>query len=383
MDDAGSPLPLSNLRVLELSQNPAGDLAGKLLGDLGATVVKLEDRDRLGLRAVGPFVEDDPRPENSLSFLYYNVGKRTVRLEGSFDESVKAEELLASADVFITTQLPAEHPELAERYSALAARHPRLIVTSITPFGLDGPWSHWHASDLVSLALGGPLNTCGYDDHDIPPIRPGGDQGFHTAASFAHIGTLMALIEREDSGRGQLVDIAIHDSLAVTVEMTFPYWEYHRTEVQRQTCRHAQPTQTQPALFQCADGGYVYLVLMVNEDRAWANLVQWLDGHDFSLDLTEEAYSDGVYRQDHFEHIQGIVESFFALNDTDTIYREGQEVGLPIGVLNAPEDLFADRHLVERGFFRRVNVEQLGEVVLPGPPYVFDRLAWRVGAGIA
>ena len=76
---------------------------------------------------------------------------------------------------------------------ALRAAAPALVVVSITPFGLDGPWADRLSSDLVGLALGGPLNSCGYDDHSIPPIRPGGDQGYQSAASFALMGLMLAL----------------------------------------------------------------------------------------------------------------------------------------------------------------------------------------------
>ena len=94
------------------------------------------------------------------------------------------------------------------------------------------------------------MNSCGYDDHSIPPIRPGGDQGYQSAASFALMGVLLALVERQQTGQGQLVDVGMHDCLAVNAELANPYWFYPRVVVHRQTCRHAQPTPTQPAIFE-------------------------------------------------------------------------------------------------------------------------------------
>jgi crotonobetainyl-CoA:carnitine CoA-transferase CaiB-like acyl-CoA transferase len=222
---------------------------------------------------------------------------------------------------------------------------------------------------------------CGYDDHSLPPVTPGGGQGYHTGTSFGHLGVLYALIEREASGLGQLVDVAIHDALAVTIEMAFPYWHYQRSLVQRQTCRHAQPSLTQPALFKCADEKYLYMVLIINENKAWQSLVTWLSSHGLALDLEDERFADPVVRQREFQHIQGIVEAFMSLNRAEDMFREGQARGLPVGIVNAPEDLYEDRHLREREFFQEVQTEQFGVVKYPGPPYRFSSWGWRVQSG--
>jgi benzylsuccinate CoA-transferase BbsE subunit len=371
-------LPLGHLRVIELSRDPAGDLAGKLLGDLGADVVKLEDPAHPGLRDVGPFAGDKPGPERSLSFAYYNAGKRSAILDEPIETSPLLEELLSSADILISTCHPRDHPGLRKRYEALCERHGQLIIVAITPFGLDGPWRDWRASDLVTLALGGPLHTCGYDDHTLPPIRPGGNQGFHLASTFAHLGVLLALIDREKSGRGQVVDVAMHECAAVTIEMGFPYWSYQHTLLHRQTCRHAQPVPTQPILFRCRDDRYVCLVRITNENKSWANMVEWLAEHDFAIDLQDADYSDPIFRQSQSAHIQDILEAFILTEESETVLREGQARGLPFGILKAPEELLTDGHLEERGFFQVVATGEFGDVRYPGPPYRFDRLDWRI-----
>jgi crotonobetainyl-CoA:carnitine CoA-transferase CaiB-like acyl-CoA transferase len=212
---------------------------------------------------------------------------------------------------------------------------------------------------------------CGYDDHAIPPIRPGGNQGYHTGTAFAHIGILLPLLERQRTGQGQLVDLSIHAALAVTVELANPYWFYPRALVERQTCRHAQPVRTQPALFRCADG-YVYFALVITEEKPWQLLVEWLKAHDLASGLDDASFTDAGFRQSNFDQIQQVVEVFFLVNPAEQMYREGQERGLPIGKLNAPEDLFDDRHLRERGFFVSVNHPGKGAVDYPGAPYRFS-----------
>jgi crotonobetainyl-CoA:carnitine CoA-transferase CaiB-like acyl-CoA transferase len=365
--------PLSGLKVIELAEDPGGELSGRLLVEMGAEVIKVEPPEGSPTRAIGPWVKGEPGPDSSLNFWYYNTGKKSAVLDIRAPGGIAAlEKLLDGADIFISTLQPRALAEIGLDLDALVGKIPGLIVLSVTAFGLTGPWKDYKSSDLVALALGGPLNSCGYDDHSIPPIRPGGNQGYHTATSFALIGAMMALIERQKTGRGQLVDVSMHEGLAVNVELANPYWFYPKVNVQRQTCRHAQPSPTQPALFRCVDGRYVYYTLILSDQRAWQTLVQWMDSKGMAAQLTEPEFSDVKYRQENFYQIQELVECFFLVHEADQMYKEGQAAGLPIGVLNAPEDLFADEHLKARGFFVPVEHEGLGPVLFPGPSYRFS-----------
>jgi crotonobetainyl-CoA:carnitine CoA-transferase CaiB-like acyl-CoA transferase len=371
---APSP-PFAGLRVIELATDPAGELTGLQFANMGADVVKVEPPTGAQSRQTGPFAGGEPDPERSLAYWHYNGTKRSVVLDLELDaERSTFDDLLASADVLISSLHPRELRRLDLDLAAVAGAHPALVIVSITPFGLTGPWADYLGSDLVCLATSGLLITSGYDDHTIPPIRPGGDQGFHSAASFAHIGALLALIQRQHTGRGDLIDVAMNDACCVTCELANPYWFYPRALVQRQTCRHAQPEPTQPALFECADG-YVYFALILSEQKAWQTLVEWLDSEDMAADLTDPAYLDVAYRQTNFPHVQGVVEVFFLLQPAERAYLEGQRRGLPIGILNAPEDLFNDEHLQARGFFVPVDHPGHGEVLHPGVPYRFSDLA--------
>jgi len=361
-------LPYEGLRVVELAGDPAGEHVGKLIADLGAEVVKVEPEEGSPTRRIGPFAGDHPDPDRSLTFWFHNTGKRSVVASSGDDVA----QLLADADVLISTFRPVELAAQGLDLERLRQQHPRLVVLSVTPFGLTGPWADYRSSDLVGLAAGGLLNSCGYDDHSIPPIRPGGDQGYQTAASFAHNGLLLALLERQRTGQGQLVDVSMHEAIAVTVELANPYWFYPRVLVQRQTCRHAQPSMTQPALFRCGDGRWVYFVLIVADPKPWQALVEWLDEHGLAIDLADPAYSDIGFRQQNFSHVQELVEVLFLLQDADAAYHEGQKRGLPIGILNAPEDVLLDEHLQARGFFEDVAHEGVGTASYPGVPYRFS-----------
>ena len=369
---ANLPHPLSGLKVVELADDPAGEYVGRLLAEMGAEVVKIEPPRGAASRAIGPFARGETGPDASLNFWFYNSNKASVTLDLSAPGGLAVlTGLVGQADIFVCTLQPKALKAIGLDLAALAEAFPRLIVLSVTAFGLTGPWADYKSSDLIALAAGGPLNSCGYDDHSIPPIRPGGNQGYHSAASFAHIGVMLALLERQNTGLGQLLDVSMHEACAVNVELANPYWFYPKVQVKRQTCRHAQPSPTQPALFRCADDRFVYFVLIVAEPKAWEALVRWMDGHGLAAHLTEPEFADVAYRQANFSQIQDVVECFFLVHGSDEMYKEGQAVGLPIGVLNAPEDLFGDEHLVARGFFVDVEHEGVGKVPYPGAAYRF------------
>ena len=134
-----------------------------------------------------------PDPDRSLAYWYYNGGKRSVvvDLDGGRRPRRTRPPPRRRRRVRHRRAPASSCAGSASTSHALAAARPALIVVSITDFGLTGPWADYRSSDLVALATSGLLITSGYDDHSIPPIRPGGDQAFHTAASFAHQATLL------------------------------------------------------------------------------------------------------------------------------------------------------------------------------------------------
>ncbi|GAA4681260.1 CaiB/BaiF CoA transferase family protein [Gordonia humi] len=364
--------PVASITVVELAQSPAGEQTGKFIGDLGADVIKVEPPEGVASRHVGPYVKGhEGDPDHSLEFWAYNSSK-TSHVVDAATECGRREfaELLARAEVLIVEDVR-WLARLGYELDALQQERPDLIILSVTPFGLTGPWKDYRTSDLIALAAGGMLNSCGYDDHSIPPIRPGGNQGFQLGASFAWCALLLALIERKNTGRGQLVDVSLHESNAVSGELANPYYFYPKAVVQRQTNRHAQPEPTQPATFECGDGNYVYFALILAESKAWSTLLTWMDDLGMAADLLDPAYQDIAYRQRQFGHVQELLEVFFLIQDAETVYHEGQRRGLPIGRLNAFEDLPNDEHLQARGFFVDMPTIDGDSTKYPGLPYRF------------
>jgi crotonobetainyl-CoA:carnitine CoA-transferase CaiB-like acyl-CoA transferase len=164
----------------------------------------------------------------------------------------------------------------------------------------------------------------------------------------------------------------MHDCLAVGAELANPYWFYPGVLVHRQTCRHAQPTPTQPAIFLCGDDRYVYFVMFVADQKQWPVLLDWMVSKDLAVDLDDPAYLDAAHRQENFAHIQEVVEVFFLLQTADEAYLEGQARNLPIGVVNHPDDLLEDVHLQARGFFVEVEHDDVPAALYPGVPFRFS-----------
>jgi crotonobetainyl-CoA:carnitine CoA-transferase CaiB-like acyl-CoA transferase len=362
---------LAGLRVVEVASDPAGEMAGQVLARYGADVIKVEPSTGSPTRAIGPFAAGEPGPESSLAFWLYNTGKRSVVADLP-EARRQFDRLLGRADVLILSSSLAHQRRLGLDPVEVTGQFPELVVCAVTPFGQDGPWADYLNSDLVSLAAGGLLNSCGYDDHSIPPIRPAENQAFHVAASFALISILLALVDRQSTGRGQVIDLAVHDAVAVSPELANPYWFYPRALVQRQTCRHAQPSPTQPAIFRTLDDRYVYFTLILADPKPWRSLVAWMESEGVAADLTDPAYDDVAHRQAQFPHIQEVLEAFFLIQEAEVIYHEGQRRGLPVAVINAPEEVLADEHLQARGFFETVDHPDGRSATYPGPPIRFS-----------
>lgn len=377
--DAAAPhpatAPYSGLRVVELATGVAGEMTGLQAAHLGAEVIKVEPPGGAPSRHAGPFAGDVVDPEGSLGYWYYNGGKRSVVVDlDTADGHRRLDGLLAGADALIITLQPRELAAVGLDLDDVAAAHPRLIVVSITPFGLTGPWADYRSCDLVTMAASGLLITSGYDDHEIPPIAPGGGQTEHVAASFAQTALLLALHQREATGTGTVIDVSAQEAAGVTVELANPYWFYLNGIVQRQTSRHASPVPSEPAIFRCADGRWVFLALVLADGRLWAGLVALLDRYGCAEDLGAPEYSGLAHRQQQIDHIVACIERCFGSLPAGTVYHEGQALGIPVGVINAPEDLYADEHLRARAYFVATDQPGFGTVERPSAAYRFSHL---------
>ena len=387
--------PLAGLRVVELASEWAA-YAGKLLADLGAEVVLVEPRAGHHTRGYGPFVDDVPGPERSLWWWHYHTSKLGVALDLHHrdDDLELFRRLVSTADIVLEGEPPGTLAERRIDYDDLVRLRPDLIMTSVTPFGRRGLRAHEQATDLTLLAAGGPVWSCGYDDHALPPIRGGGNQSLHIGGVHAAAATLVAVLHRSVAGVGQHIDVSLYAAANVTTEAASYEWLVARQTVERQTCRHASPHPSPPNLAPDVQGCLVHTGVPPRSAREFEALLAWLHDLGAHQDFPEAVFLEmgrdrgGIRLADMFTDVV-TQEIFRAGRDALTFiasrmraadfFMEGQRRGLAVGMLNAPEDVMEDPHFIARGFPTSVHHDDLGrDVFYPGAPFLSDASPWHI-----
>lgn len=370
-----TPAPLDGIRVVEVTDQSA-EYCGRMLAGLGADVVKVEPPGGAPSRAVGPFAGDEPGPDRSLAFWADNVRKRSIVLDTA--TATGAEALVAlcrAADVLVHTLRPAEAAAIGLHSDALASAAPQLVVCAVTPFGSSGPWADYQADDLVLMALGGSMAACGYGpaadgSYDTPPLASHGDQAWRTASTYAAIAVMAALWWRDNGGAGQFVDVSAHECSASMTE-----WHLMTYLCSGFPFRRApQPTLT------AADGRQV---AALNPDflgpHVFAHMLEMLERQGVAGPLSDPEFADPVYRSSHYGEVWRAMKRLAEGNDGETLYRLGQQAGLPWGVIRSPEEVLDDRHLQARGHFVALeHPEERRTVTYPGAPFLAPGSPWRM-----
>ncbi len=377
---------LFDVRVLELADE-RGEFAGKLLAGAGADVVKIEPLGGSRTRAIGPFYEDRAGPERSLHFWHYNFGKRGIVLDITKPQGQQVlKDLAPKFDVLVESYAPGYLAGLGLGYDELRRLNPRLIVASITPFGQTGPWRDLQSSDLVSLALGGVMMCCGYDptpegEYDTPPVAPQMWHASHIACNYTYMSVVGALLFREQTGKGQYLDVSMHQAIATNTEMDIPYMVYNRMPVLRQTGRHAMPAITPSAQAPAKDGRIVWCSGGLN--AAPTSIIDLLAKHNAADDLTDPKYRNPEYLRDPIvqRHTNAVMRRWVNGYKFDAdVWKEGQQYGLHWAPIRKPEENIDDPHWRSRKTFTEVHHDDLGRTLTyAGAPWLAERCPWRTG----
>ncbi|MET0146345.1 MAG: CoA transferase [Ilumatobacteraceae bacterium] len=391
---AERPGPLAGVRVVEL----AGELSsycGKLLADLGADVVVVEPPGGHASRSYGPFVDDVPDPERSLWWWWYNTSKRGVVVDlATADGRLDFRRLAATADIVVESEHPGHLAALHIDHGDIRAAHPDLIWVSVTPFGRSGPRAADPATDLTILAGGGPVWSCGYDDHTLPPVRGGGNQGLHTASVFALMSALVALVHRDAGGSGQHIDVNAHAAANVTTEISSVSWLLAGRTVQRQTGRHAMLEPTLPVQVLAADGRYVTTGFAPQQARHFQLLLDWMDELGVREDFPEAFFLElGIERGGiDSRELEGDPEGLAIMGaGRDALvfiaskvaaydfFVGSQERGMQCGIIWTPDEALFDTHFQARGIATTVRHDDIGrDVVYADAPIGFTRSPSRI-----
>ena len=342
-----------------------GEFAGVLLASFGAEVIKLEGRQGSPARRLGPFASSQPDPEQSLCFWRYNLGKKSVCLEGDHPAARTVLERLGQrADVIIDAGEAADVEWRLGLYQEMRESNPRLIVCTITPFGLDGPYRDFKMTDLTQLAMGGVMASCGYDPrpdriYDTPPIAPGMWQAYHIACEHAVIAITAALNFREltDGGDcGDCIDVSIHEAVSTCTEVALPSYIYNEKVVQRQTGRHAGVGRTPPWLRRTKDGRYVKAFLFWG-DRDVRIVTEMLNEAGIQHDLESDAYRELAARSPSEAHtlFSALIDTLVASMTAEEVFHRAQAKGLLWASVRYPEENIDDPHFQACGTFQSIR----------------------------
>ena len=347
-------LPLDGVRVLELGGYVSAPFCGKLLADYGADVIKVEPPGAGdAARRMGPFAGDDPHPEKSIPFLYLNTNKRGITLDvETVSGAGLLDRMLESADVLVENYPPDARPSALEP-EALVERHPGLIVTSITPFGLTGPYRDFAATDIVTTAVSGLMYHSG--DSDREPLRNALNQSFYVAGVNAAVATSAALFQRMFTGRGQAIDVSTVECLASHLVQALPYYNYMGAIKGRRPVRGSGFEELMPA----RDG---YVIPSVQGSQPWSTVAELIGVPE----LQDERFASGSGRIEFGEEIHELLLQGLAQWDRKALHQASGERRLVFGMAQDAGDLHDCPHLEEREFFRMVTHPVAGEAKYPG-----------------
>ena len=359
-------LPLDDLRVIELGQLLAGPYCGQLFGDFGAEVIKVEDP------GTGDPMRQWGREKPYGISLWWPVVARNKK---SVTANLRTREgqdlvrrLVAKADILVENFRPGTLERWGLSPNELWAINPKLIVTRVTGFGQTGPYSSQAGYGVIGEAMGGIRYVTGDPDH--PPARTGISLGDSLAATFACLGTLVALHHVERTGRGQIVDSAIYAAVLALMESMLPEWQI--AGYQRERTGTTLPNVSPSNVYQTADGEM--LLIAGNQDTVFRRLADVMGQPELAKD---ERYATHGARGQNMEALDEIITKWTSAINADDILKMLNEAGVPAGRIYKARDMFADPHFAAREAIVRLVHPDLGEFAMQN---VFPKLSETPGS---
>ena len=348
--------PLDGITVLDLSRVLAGPYCTMMLADQGARVIKVE-HPKAGDDTRGwgpPFLNGE-----SAYFLSINAGKESITLDFKLPEGRRIlDQLIAKADVLVENFRPGTLDKMGLDYKTLSQKHPRLIYCSVSGFGQTGPRSREAGYDAVMQAEGGLMSVTGAAEG--PPYRLGVPIADVTSGMFAASGVLLALYARENTGRGQLVDVAMLDS--VMALLTYQGGIYFATEKAPQRRGNRHPTIVPYEVFSASDGDFV--VAAGNDElfRKFCDVagLQHLASH--------ERFSKNKGRVEGYDEIRPIIQKALMTRTWREWIGALTAAGVPCGGVRDLKEVFEDPQVGPRDMVETIEHPKAGTIRVVGTP---------------
>jgi CoA:oxalate CoA-transferase len=354
--------PLEGVRILDLTWVLAGPFASMLLCDLGADVIKVE-RPPIGdvARMTAPLVNGE-----SCYFLSVNRGKRSIAIDLKDDAGRDLFlRLVERVDVVMENFTPGTMEALGLGYDVLSRRNPRLIYAATSGFGQTGPDRLRPALDIIAQGMGGIMSITG--EPGGPPVRPGTSLGDIAAGLFTAIGVLAALHERERSGRGQMIDVAMLDCQVSILENAFA--RYFATGEVPEPIGTRHPVATPFQAFPTRDG-YVVLALSWGVENQWELFCATIGRADL---IDDPRFDTGPLRTEHHAELEPILIEAMKKRTTAEWVQEFDAIGLPCGPLNNIAQAAALPQVKAREMLVEVEHRRIGRFPLPNTPVKLSR----------
>ena len=320
----------------------SGPYCTMILGDLGATIIKVEE----------PGQGDEARhflpllAGESAYFASINRGKKSIALDlNGAEDRATFEKLLTRADVLVENFRPGVLDKLGYGWNVLEPAHPRLVMASISGFGQAGPYRRKGAYDLVVQAMSGMMSMTGHPGS--PPTRPGTSIGDLAASVFAANGIQAALLQRYRTGKGSRVDIAMLDCQIALLESAISRYAATGISPGPMGARHSGTAPFDA--FKASDG---YLVITAGSDTLFARLAEVLGQPGLS---TDARFAVRGKRVEHHEVLKSIIEDCLRSDTVAQWLAKFDRAGVPAGPINDIAAMMIDRHVVERGILAPVE----------------------------
>ena len=335
--------PLEGLRVLDLSDEK-GELCGRILGDLGADVLKIEPSNGTVSRTLGPFAPDG----TSLYFAYRNLNKRSASID--FDTTEGVDDLFAlikQSDVLIETFLPGTLAELGISPELLLSENPSLIIVSLTDFGQTGPDSSFVGTDEVVFARSGWLSVSGVIDK--PPLLAPGSISYDTLGIVGAYATLLGILHRDRNGTGQHIDVSAVEALAQMNTWGIPNASASEVSGGPATLIRSGDSPLYPHI-PCADG-FVRQVILA--PRQWRALWEWMGSPE---SFADEYWESTINRYMNLDVINPLFWEHWQNKPMIEGCIEAQKRGVIATPMLKPSDVLANTHYKSRGTFQTLEI---------------------------